>query len=247
MSRDDDWNNDASEGQDAWRDDERNSRHDADFDDDRDSWFEQEDRSANGARPKKPGMSTTTKVLIVLACAGGFMCLLCCGGGIYFAQNIKKGVTNDPKEVAQRAKDIAEMDVPANFQPKAAMDINMFVMEMKMVIYEAGKSDGALILLQMDLPAGAEAGQEAQFQQALKQQQHGGRNLQLKRAETREFEIRGKKVPFLFAEAEDEHGQAFRQVTGMFHGDKGFTYLMLQIREKQYDEDAVVRMIKSIK
>ena len=249
MSRDDEWNDDAADPHDPWRDDERDSRSDAEFDNDRDSWFEQEDRQADGrdgARPEKRGMSTTTKVLIILACVGGFMCLLCCGGVFFWVQNVKQGTTYDAQEIAQRANDIAQMEIPANFHPKAAMNINMFVMEMKIVVYQAGKSDGVLILAQMDLPVGAQGNQEAQFQQALKQQ-HGGRNLNLKRAETREFEIRGKKVPFLFAEAQDEHGKAFRQVTGIFPGDDGFTYLMLQIAEKEYDEDAVVRMIKSIK
>ena len=80
------------------------------------------------------------------------------------------------------------------------------------------------------------------------QQQQGNRKLNIQSTGTREITIRGEKVEFVFAEGTDKNTDTVvQQVTGVFPGREGMGYLMLRIDDESYDEQAVVRMIESIK
>jgi hypothetical protein len=139
------------------------------------------------------------------------------------------------------------MNIPDNFQPQGAMGMDLFGVKFKMAVFEAGGGDGVLMLAQMQMPV-QQGDQEAAIRRELAKQQHGNKELRIKRSESRDFDIRGQKVPFMFAEAEEPAtGEAYRQVSGTFPGNGGTAFLMLQLKEEDYDEEAVVEMLKSIK
>jgi len=206
------------------------------------------DDEGGALRPKKKGMSATMTVVIILGCIAGGGFLLCCGGAVWWISSNKP--TMDPQEVMAITKEIVEIEIPDDFQPTMGMNVNVFGMaKVKMAQYDTKSGEGALILMSMEIAAaGGQAAQEAQMRQQLQQQRQGDPNLRIKKSEPREFEIRGEKVDFNFAETENmDNGDPWRQVTGTFAGKDGTVMLMLKIDEEAYDEDVVIKMIESIK
>jgi hypothetical protein len=238
MSSDDQWSED---------DNQEESRDKRDFGDEQQDWTD--DRFDAQRKEPKPGMSTGMKVLIILLCVGGLGFLLCCGGIFYFASKVDMEFNDDPTVIRKVTAEIVDIEIPDLFEPKASVSMNVFVVEMKMVVYGAKDEKGILMITEMDTPtAEGNEQQQAQMRKSMQQQNFGEKNLTTKRSESREFEVRGETVKFQFAEAEDEaSGTAYRQVTGAFPGKEGNTFLMLQIEEEQYDEEAVVKMLESIK
>ncbi len=234
MSRDDNWPDDFD---------------DASFDK-QDSRREPQDPWSDELYPpQKSGMSTGMKVLILLLCLGGGCMLLCCGGIVYIWSQIE-WTQGDPVAAARAAAEIASIDVPDQFQPTDSMKMEFpfGLMRMKVVSYKSTAGEGGLVLTEMQIANVPLQEQEAQFRQQLREQGIDDRQLVVKESKSRTFKIRGRQVTFLFAQAKDaQSGAAFRQVSGTFPGKEGTAFLLLQIEEKSYDEEAVVKMIKSIK
>ncbi len=196
--------------------------------------------------PQKQGCSTGAKVLLVmLFMAGGFFAL-CCGGVIWAFSQIDFDETVEG--VRAMTEDIVDIDISESFEPQHAMEMDLLIMSMKLAIYTAETDDSVLILAEMDFPTADQQQTQAKMEIILRQQDHGGRYVDIISSEIREFEIRGQTVKFVFAECEDiDTGEAVRQITGKFPGRQGMGFLMLQVEEESYDEDATVRMIESIK
>jgi hypothetical protein len=214
------------------------------------------------AQPKK-GMSSTSKVLIILGSIGGLCLLACCGGGAFLFYKAKDMVSfsQDPATVKKSTEEIVLIDVPAEFTPAQSMKFSMMGMSMKWAIYSKGGSqDAMLMLMEMNQPGMAGQGgggkaQRDQMLQAMRQQQaqQGGAgqfNTQINEqsVKTRKFKINGETVEFDFIEGTRPGGGGVRQVVGVFPSKGGgFVMLMLIIPEEGYDEEAIVKMIKSIR
>ena len=192
------------------------------------------------AAPKR-GMSTTVKVLLIIFGVGGVLVLLCCGGAaLFFYKNV--ALQTNPTDIRATLAEIADMDVPASFQPQQGMKMNMGF-SMKMVMFQAGQG-GNLAIVEMAVPGGAN---EAQMRQQMQQQNFGqNQNITIGETETREFDIKGQKSAFQFAKATNQQGSQIRQVSGTFPGKGGTAMLVLQVPESSYKEDEVVKMIESI-
>ncbi|MFG0332059.1 MAG: hypothetical protein ACF8TS_01735 [Maioricimonas sp. JB049] len=93
----------------------------------------------------RQGMSTGTKVLMVMLALAGCLMLLCCGGIFWFGSRLTSAVTEDPDEIAEIRDSIAVIDMPEDFTPQVGMNINMFVFEMDLVAY--GRDDEAFVML----------------------------------------------------------------------------------------------------
>lgn len=216
-----------------------------------DQWrddFSDEETFSPIEEPPKKGMNTTVKVLLILSGIAGVGVLVCCGGIFLWFRSIQQGLTEVPAEVAQRTQEIITIEIPDRFKPKAAMKMNMMVMQMSMVVYEPTEGEGALMLFEIDMPDGGDPeAQRQQMQQAMGRQGQGGHNLSIDSSESRDFEIDGQTVKFLFSKATDTNDQTdFRQVTGSLPGRNGTVYLTLQIDAEHYDEEATVKMLESI-
>ncbi len=213
--------------------------------------------------PVRQGMSSTAKVLLVLGSVAGFFLLACCGGVVLLvvkfqgamqsmAQNLS---TKDPDEIRARTAKIVHIDIPAEFPPVIAFD--WFVM--KQIIYgKQGRGSTVMIMeINSEMMGGKGAGnvreQRQEILRQLKQQQgqQGGNldtDLAEERIDTREFEIDGEKVPFDFIKGRAANGgTAMRQVAGLFPGRQGILMLFVMVPESEYDEEAVVKMIESIR
>jgi hypothetical protein len=214
----------------------------------------------------KQGMSSTSKVLLILGSIAGVCLLACCGGGIFlyikakdaiqnFAQNF---TTSDPEEIRQRTAEIMHIDIPEEFPPLRAF--NLFVM--KQILY--GKEGSGSMVMIMEINQQMQGGQgganmkqqrEQMLRQMRQQQQQQGQgagnmdtDITEESSETREFTINGEKVPFEFIKGRSPNGGTpVRQVVGMFAGESGTIMLMVMVPESEYHEDAIVKMIESIR
>ena len=227
--------------------------------------------------PAKQGMSGTLKVVLILVGLGGVSLLVCCGGMAFFgmraAKAIQEGTTEEPAKVKAATADIVDIDIPADFEPKMAMN----VIFMKYVLYQ-NKSQGMLMLSEFNSALGSDVSkQRDEMAKAMKQQSNTKMPSGTQKTETREFTIRGEKASFQFTTATtekqkkpadkpaeqgeakpddsetetddteaDEGGEGFHQVVGSFKGKGGTVMLFLMINGKDYDEAAIVKMIESI-
>lgn len=195
------------------------------------------------------GMSKGVKVLLILLGVGGVCMLLCCGGLFYAAKKMdfKMKVTEKKTEIIEIQKEIAEITIPDTFTPHAGMSMSVVGVNMRMAIYEQNTKEGAIVLMSLGIPDDGMVDLEKEFQKSMKQQNQNQRELNITKEEKREFTIKGKKVSFNFAEGTDEDGTAFNQVTGVFPGNNGPAFLMVQVASDDYNEDEIIKMIESIK
>jgi hypothetical protein len=214
--------------------------------------------------PKKQGMSSTAKVLVILGSIAGVCLLACCGGGIFVYMKAKDAIQNiaqnftttDPDDIRARTADIVHIDIPEEFPPLRAFDFFF----MKQIIY-GRESSGSMVMI-MEVNERMQRGQGApdikqqrqQILQQMRQQQQaqnsGNMNTELteESSETREFTINGEKVPFDFVKGTAPSGGVpTRQVVGMFAGRNGTILVMVMAPESEYHEEAIVKMIESIR
>jgi hypothetical protein len=215
---------------------------------------------------QKQGMSSTSKVLLILGSIAGVCLLACCGSGIFvyfkakdafqnIAQNLQNMTTSDPEEIRERTADIVHIDIPEEFPPLRAFDFFL----MKQILY--GKEGSGSMVMIMEINERMQGGQGAagmkqqreQMLRQLRQQQQaqnaGNPNTEIteESSETREFTINGEKVPFEFIKGRGANGVPTRQVVGMFAGRTGTIMLMIMTPESDYHEEAIVKMIESIR
>lgn len=215
-------------------------------------------------RAAKPGMSTGVKVLIGVLVGGGLLSLLCCGGFVFFGYTMAKKaeIKAAPEEVRAVATQIATIDIPAEYEPQAAINMNveMVGLTMAMAVFADGDEDAGVILMQVKIPE-QELDQE-QTQMQLDQQFVGIKDMYQQQSmgqyyfpepltgsesETRELTVQGEPVEFLFTKG---HGsmtdQDMRQVEGTYSANGGRVRIIVQMPEEYYNEEEIVKMIESI-
>ncbi|HQU46005.1 MAG TPA: hypothetical protein PK867_24545, partial [Pirellulales bacterium] len=159
--------------------------------------------------------------------------------------------TQDPAEVTQKSREIADFDVPEGFKPEAAFALNNpFSGDafMTMVAYQAPKRDGGLFLMS----AGKAMGDATEFRQQMDVQMHaqGRQTKQLRVLETRdlELEIRGEPATFQIQKAEDrQNKQKYVQVEGTFQGKQGKAMIVAQLKADDFSEEDAEKLVRSIK
>lgn len=194
--------------------------------------------------PPKQGMSTAVKVLLILGIVAGLFGCLCCGGIVWVAS--KQKVSEDPQATRETARDILGTDVPQDlFAPAATMNVDVFVMTMKLAIFNVQGGEGELFIMEMKAPQ--QQGGDQALENALRQQSpQNQRNLIVESTETKTLTVRGQEEDFLFVRGKDNSGKAFREVRGTFPGNTGTVLLLLQVEESAYDEDRVIEFLESI-
>jgi len=215
---------------------------------------------------QKQGMSSTSKVLLILGSIAGVCLLACCGSGIFLyfkakdaiqniAQNLQNLTTSDPEEIRERTADIVHIDIPEEYPPLRAFDFFF----MKQILY--GKEASGSMVMIMEINERMQGGpggpgikqQREQMLRQLRQQQQaqnaGNVNTEIteESTETKEFTINGETVPFEFIKGRGANGVPTRQVVGMFAGRTGTIMLMIMTPESEYNEEAIVKMIGSIR
>jgi hypothetical protein len=214
--------------------------------------------SPEGVPPyQKPGMSTGTKVLIILGIIFLVLVVLCCGGGVAIfwagASYMKDAISDDPQVVREVTKGIVDIDVPEELEPQFSMDMKVPLSDerfMVMVVY-GDQTKGTAVMLASFGEAFADQGQaqmKNQMQQQLREQGLGpDQGFGPQELSEREIEVRGEPVKFAFATAEDpESGKERIQVTGMFEGKTGPVMIMVFADPEVLSEEEIVQMIESI-
>lgn len=211
--------------------------------------------------PPRQGMSTGTKVLLILLAIFGSLALLCCGGGVggfFFLQKyIAQSVSKDPQVVESVTRQIAEIRIPKGLEPQGSLDMKFpFTGKRIMagVSYTDKSQKSTLLLGVFSFQANAANRDEMQRQmeQSFRQQgfnphhQDAGR-WQSQRYE-KEVEIRGQKVVFQFTKRTNPDSKETRlDVVGTFSGDQGPVMLALSADTSEVSEEEAVRMLESIK
>lgn len=217
--------------------------------------------------PPKKGMSTGTKVLIIVLCVFGGLMLLCCGGVIWFVYQFQKGmeISEDSEVVKQRTQEIVEITIPDNYVPKlsAKIDFPKFwvfkeLPSVSMIFYQRTGNTGSLVLIRLLLPEGQEANfgpaDRERFQRDIKKRQGGdqqGKELQNEqRIKSITRRIRGKDVRFDISKGRDsESRKMYYQVAATIPGKtkNSAIFFTLQIQESEYKEAEATKIIESIK
>ena len=141
--------------------------------------------------------------------------------------------------------DIATIDIPESFEPIGSIDI--FVM--KGVAYKEKSDKGILMIGEFKTGGDVKAQSEQmqmQFRQAFNNGRHGSneQDLIVEKRETREFTVRGSKVPFEFETGKAKEGEEMLRVTGTFPSKGGAGVLVLMVPTEEFDEDDIATMIE---
>lgn len=204
--------------------------------------------------PPRRGMSTGTKVLLILGGIFGVLALACCGVGFWIFNKFSKSVTNDPERVVAIQQEMVSIDVPPDLPPRAGMDLDFWRFKIKVAVFstqaldgqqaEAPVGGGEMLLLMQ----GAIDDPEAQQQMEARMKSQGVEtNMRVESTEVRKIMIGGEEVTFEFSKGvERESGTRMRQVTGTFPGRNGEVNLQYFAAEDAWDEDQVMAMLRSI-
>lgn len=196
-------------------------------------------------------MNRTSKIILAIV---GVLAVLCCLGvlvmtlaGGWFANSMAQGITDDPAKAAELGKQIVEYEVPDGYEEKGGMDMMGF----RMVIIGPENKNAGLVLMLMGLPnmGGDPDAMRQQMEQSLGQSQGGssGNNITWTSSEEEEMTIRGQDVTVLIQEGEDEAGDKFKQLSGVFEGPNGVVMLMALSPLDDWDDEVVAAFIESIK
>lgn len=187
-------------------------------------------------------------VLLVFLGLGGVALAVCCGGMFYFGKQAADAVTEDPTRINEIRGEIATIQLPEAFKPKAGMDFGMFGVEMRMVMYVyENEQTGTLMLMQMAAPEGSNVDQN-QMEAQMNQQGQGQSELtNITDETTKKYTIGGKEVDFHFRTGE-VNGVKYREVQGLIPGANAssFRQLTIQIQQEKFDEAMIDGIINSI-
>jgi hypothetical protein len=199
--------------------------------------------SNDGGQPKR-GMSTGTKVLLILGGVFGVLAIACCGFLYYVYDRIANSFTSDPKQVAAIQQEIVDIRVPPGFAPQGGMDLGLGPMKVKVAVYVR---NGREMLMLMQMPGVASDEEMRKQMEEAFEKQGQKQDVKVRSREVRKIKIDGQEYPFEFTQGvqgEDQH--PVRQVIGVFPGKKGTAMLMYMCPEEDWDDDEVMEMLRSI-
>ena len=207
---------------------------------------------------EKRGMSSGTKVLLILGILFLLCVLLCCGGGIVVSfmasKYAKDAVSLDPAVIAQRRSEILDIEIPEPFTPQTSMDMTVPMTDQRlmMIISYTGQSPADTITLVGigELMAGQpEQQMRQQIEQSLQQQGIGRQDSTGQwEAKEKEFTIAGKPTTFVFRIAKDENNEPKRfDASGMVTGKRGPVLITISADAETLSEEQIDKIIESIK
>ncbi len=202
--------------------------------------------------PQKRGMSTGSKVVLILAIIFGVAAVICCGGGIAVIAYFRHAAIDDPAVVRQKTAEITDIEVPGGLQPQGGLDLKVPFSGkpiMTIVVYADQPSDSFVFLASG--PA-FESQNQAQMEQSINQslQQKGmGKEGETIIGQTveKKVQIRGKQASFRITTGKgSKSGKPRISVVGAFPGKEGTAMLILNADAEKYPEETIRRMLESI-
>ena len=213
--------------------------------DDDDRYGDDLDDLREPGRPeKRQRLSLGVRFLIGLGVTAGLACLACCGLGGWIMVKFRGAMLTTPAEVAKvRDEIITDIDLPERFQPRMAMDFQLWGGVLRFAAYANEGDSETVVLMQMPAEASPEDVRQ-QVQHAMGQQEQ----FDVESFETRTISIEGKPVDFQFAKGTSrETGRVVRQVVGAFPGRHGTVMVVYIVPEEDWDEEDGARMLEKIR
>lgn len=212
-----------------------------------------------GMPPPRQGMSTGTKVLLILAIVFGILLVLCCGGVImlgWWGQSYAtKAMSNDPAKIRALTQELLPMTVPAELQPQQMLDMPVPFTDqkmMRMAIYAHQPSSSTLALMWFNA-AMAQQNQGQMEQQMREQMRQQGANPDQqgnweRDSSVRQIQVRGQAVDFNFTRLTDPETKKTRlELNGMVPGEGGPVMVSASVDESVISEERLIGTIESIK
>lgn len=179
-------------------------------------------------KPKKEGMSQSTKiVLIIVAVLLGLCCIITIGGVLVIgrtASDIGESIDN-PELAQERAAEIVDFDLPPGFSTEGSMRIPGIGIDMVFMTDNFGES----IIMLMAFPkmlAGQEAEMQAQMEESMNQN-FNDENISYTFVEAREVTINDQNTVVNIFEGTSDDGSTFRQATAIFESETGKPSMMM--------------------
>jgi hypothetical protein len=209
-------------------------------------------QNAPGQQPAQ-GMSSGTKVLLGLGIGCLVVVVLCAGaigvGAWYFQSWAKNAMSNDPAVVASNAAKIAQIDMLPDVKPKGSFD--MSIAQMLMVVYADDTQQNSVVMMQFGpMYAGQNRDQLKQQLDASARQQgvNTGQAVGTSETKTVSIPVRGVETPFQITTVKDGQGKAVQlHASGAFSSAGGTTFIQVTVDPAKHNEEAALKMLRSIK
>ncbi len=191
-------------------------------------------------------MSSTIKIIIGVVIGSFTVCLLAGAAGVWMIRSagtaIGKGLQSDQERVLEVSADIAEYDLPGDFENAYAMQAGGF----DLVSYTGQDRHSHVYFFQ--LPGGVrleESLLERQFNQFSRDQANDNRHTTpvSQMAAT----IRGQETTLVVSEGVNSEGQAFRQATAIFEGKGGQALVVFERPVSSWDVAEMETFVASIR
>ncbi|HTN03124.1 hypothetical protein [Planctellipticum variicoloris] len=214
--------------------------------DDRDNWDDEAP-----AQPKR-GMSTFSKFLLVFGIVGGMGMLACCGVCGFVGYSFAPNVSTNPQQVAAKGAEICEITLPADYEGRQSMEIDNFMMLMRLVHFERTDGKGRLMLMEVLPRMGDEKdfkeGFQKGFAESFDEKQDQFHTLVNTSSETKTFQLGGQEAEFVFEKGDDAGSKTtLHQVRGSFTGKQGMVTFTLELEDSVWNQDEVEAIIQSIR
>ncbi len=188
--------------------------------------------------------SNTTKIILIVVAVLLVLCLISCVvGGLIFARigtSVSQSIEAEPEDVASNIEKIADIDIPAGFNPGTSMSI----LGMTFVIYENSAEDSALVVFQM--PTAMELTDDnIQTLQDQMEKQSGRQLENYEIIDQYDTTIRGEPGKVIIQEG-TSNGVAFRQMLVVFQGKSGLAMMSIFGPSSSWNQAAYDQMVQSI-
>ncbi|MDZ4684738.1 MAG: hypothetical protein SH850_06570 [Planctomycetaceae bacterium] len=189
------------------------------------------------------------KWVLIFGAIGGVCVLACCGVFGYGVYLFKPTMVQSSPEVKALAAEIADFDIPEDFQGKMGMKVDNFMVSMRICDFEHQTGRGHMQLVEFKVKFGNPKDHEAQLKRQMQEQGAAEmKTLNIVKSETREITVLGQPAQFTFAEGQDAStSTSYHDVQGQFTGKNGVAKLHLQVEDEVWDEEAVVQMLEAAK
>lgn len=160
--------------------------------------------------------------------------------------SFSKAMVTDPAEAKALGESIATYTLPDGYSEVFGM--HFLGAEMVAIAGDITSPDSMMVMLMKIPNTGGQVDQEflaKQFETAISQQFPAqGLDLTLDTVETRT--IKDQEVPLTFRKGTDSAGNPYRQMSALIPGDDAL-FVMVQGAEAEWDQDALYRLLESIR
>jgi hypothetical protein len=215
--------------------------------------------------PPRTGMSTATKVVLIMLALGSVMMLVCCGGmlaigwfGYRTAQTVARNVqqnviVGDAARIQEMARTFIEIEVLPGFEPQSAVNLDLFgdgtipkgqAQSGKVLTWtNGGMEDAALVIELAPLTVAPAAPPSNNDQGASKDAPVEGSPPS---ANARIYVVLGQPVQFQIVPSGGVGNPAMLTISGSFRMNAGNVTLTLTIPAARFDEQQFAAMVTSI-